>query len=57
MAELTRVHVHGDKVTLHFAWRGYRDRIDQRQQITVAREQLEAAFLATTVEIPWKGLL
>lgn len=57
-AELATVLVKGDKVTLKFQWRGgYRDQIVQRQQITLDRKQLESAFSASAVEIPWAGLL
>ena len=56
-AELATVLVKGDKVTLKFQWRGYRDRIVRRQQITLDRKQLESAFSASAVEIPWTGLL
>ncbi len=56
-AELAAVLVKGDNVTLKFRWRGYRDLIVQRQEITLDRKQLESAFSASTVEIPWTGLL
>jgi hypothetical protein len=56
-AELAKVLVKGDRVTLKFQWRGYRDRIVQRQQITLDRRQFESAFSTSTVEIPWTGLL